>query len=46
MWEIKNRINNQMPVREKIKKATRIIYNNGSLNELYKELEGFLKDIC
>lgn len=44
--EAKKRIANQMPVQEKIKKATRIIYNNGSLNELYKELEGFLKDIC
>ena len=44
--EAKNRINNQMPVREKIKKATRIIYNNGSLDELYELIDNCLKDIC
>lgn len=41
-----NRIKNQMPVQEKIKKATRIIYNNGSLDELYSAIDSYLKDIC
>lgn len=40
------RINNQMPVEEKIKKATRIIYNNGSLDELYSAIDDYLKIIC
>ena len=40
------RIKNQMPVQEKIKKATRIIYNNGSLDELYTAIDSYLKDIC
>lgn len=44
--EARNRINNQMPVQEKIKKATRIIYNNGSLDELYSAIDSYLKDIC
>ena len=45
-FEAKNRILNQMPVQEKIKKATRIIYNNGSLDDLYKLIDNYLKDIC
>ena len=40
------RVNNQMPVQEKIKKATRIIYNNGSLDELYSAIDSYLKSIC
>lgn len=44
--EAKLRIANQMPVQEKIKKATRIIYNNGSLDELYSAIDSYLKDIC
>lgn len=40
------RIANQMSVQEKIKKATRIIYNNGSLDELYSAIDSYLKDIC
>ena len=44
--EALNRIKNQMPVEEKIKKATRIIYNNGSLSELYTAIDSYLKDIC
>lgn len=45
-FEAKKRINNQMSVQEKIKKATRIIYNNGSLDELYSAIDSYLKDIC
>lgn len=44
--EAYNRIKNQMPVQEKIKNATRIIYNNGSLDELYSAIDSYLKDIC
>lgn len=44
--EAKLRIANQMSVQEKIKKATRIIYNNGSLDELYSAIDTYLKDIC
>lgn len=40
------RISNQMSVQEKIKKATRIIYNNGSLDELYSAIDSYLKSIC
>ena len=40
------RIKNQMPVDEKIKKASIIIYNNGSLEDLYKKIDSFLKKIC
>ena len=44
--QAKMRINNQMPVQEKIKKATRIIYNNGSLDELYSAIDSYLKELC
>ena len=44
--EAKSRIFNQMSVQEKIKKASIIIYNNGSLDELYSAIENCLKDIC
>jgi len=38
-----NRIKNQMSVQEKINKATRIIYNNGSLDELYEAVDSYLE---
>ena len=44
--DAKSRIACQMPVQEKIKKATRIIYNNGSLDELYSAIDNYLKEIC
>ena len=44
--QAKQRMANQMSVQEKIKKATRIIYNNGSLDELYSAIDSYLKDIC
>ena len=44
--QAKMRISNQMPVQEKIKKATRIIYNNGSLDELYSAIDSYLLQIC
>lgn len=43
--EAKARIDNQMPLEEKIKKATRIIYNNGSLDDLYLEVDKYLKEV-
>lgn len=39
------RTNSQMPVLEKIKKADVIIYNNGSLDDLYKNIDNNLKDL-
>jgi len=42
----KKRIENQMSVEEKINKATRIIYNNGSLDELYTSIDTYLKELC
>lgn len=44
--EATNRIKNQMSIKEKIKKASIIIYNNGSLDELYTAIDNYLKDIC
>lgn len=43
--EINMRINSQMSVQEKINKASRIIYNNGSLDELYLKIDECIKDI-
>lgn len=40
-----NRLKNQMSVVEKAKKATRIIYNNGTLSDLYSLIDCYLKDI-
>lgn len=44
--DIKGRILSQEPKEEKIKKASRIIYNNGSLFELHKAIDNYLKSIC
>lgn len=43
--DIKNRLKNQMSVKEKIKRADKIIYNNGSLKDLYKSIDKVLKEI-
>lgn len=40
-----NRLKNQMSVIEKAKKATRIIYNNGTLDDLYSLIDSYIKDI-
>lgn len=40
-----NRLKNQMSVIEKAKKATRIIYNNGTLTDLYSLIDCYIKDI-
>lgn len=40
-----NRLKNQMSVIEKAKKATRIIYNNGTLADLYSLIDCYIKDI-
>ncbi len=42
--EAKKRIANQMPVDEKIKRADKIIYNNGSLEELYSSIDKWIDD--
>ena len=39
------RLKKQMRVSEKKKRADKIIYNNGSLQELYDSLEEWLKEI-
>lgn len=44
--ESKKRILSQLPVEEKIKKATFIIYNNGSLDELHSSIDKYLESIC
>ena len=33
-----------MPVKNKIIRANYLIYNNGSLNDLYKEIKKWLKE--
>ena len=43
--DAERRIASQMPVEEKIKKANRIIYNNGSLEELHEEIDKYLKEL-
>ena len=43
--EIERRIAAQMDVEEKIKRADKIIYNNGSLTELYEAADGLLKEV-
>ena len=43
--EINRRIAAQMDVEEKIKRADKIIYNNGSLIELYDAAEGLLQEV-
>lgn len=44
--DINRRLNNQMSVKEKINRAEKIIYNNGSLKDLHKKIDNWLKDIC
>ena len=41
----KRRLASQMPVTEKIKRADKIIYNNGSLEDLYHLIEETLKEL-
>ena len=43
--EALQRLQNQMPVSEKIKRADKIIYNNGSLKELHEALSKWLNEI-
>ena len=43
--DIESRLKNQMPVEEKIKRADKIIYNNGSLAMLYEYIDKWLEDI-
>lgn len=40
-----NRINNQMDINEKIKKADYVVYNNDLLDNLYKQIDNILKGI-
>lgn len=42
----KQRISSQMSVIEKSKRATQIIYNNGSLDDLHIMIDEWLKTIC
>ena len=42
--ESKERLKNQMSVENKIIRADYLIYNNGSLNDLYKEIKKWLKE--
>ena len=43
--DINQRLNNQMSIEEKIKRADKIIYNNGSLSDLYNVVDEVLKQI-
>ena len=43
--EYEQRLKNQMPVEEKIKRADKIIYNNGSQEQLYSCIDQWLKEI-
>ena len=43
--EIENRLNNQMDVEEKLKRADKIIYNNGSLDDLYVAVDKIIEEI-
>lgn len=45
LMDADRRIASQMPVEEKIKKASRIIYNNGSLKQLHQEIDKYLKEL-
>ena len=44
--EAKRRIAVQMPVEEKKSRAGQIIYNNGSLEELYAQIDKLLEELC
>ncbi|MBO5526515.1 MAG: dephospho-CoA kinase [Erysipelotrichaceae bacterium] len=39
------RLNKQMPTEEKIKRADKIIYNNGSMEDLYRLVDDWLEEI-
>lgn len=43
--EIRHRLNSQLPMFEKEKRADMIIWNNGSLEELRKNVESFLREV-
>ena len=43
--DILRRLNNQISVEEKIKRADKIIYNNGSLLDLYRMIDLWLEEI-
>ncbi|MBQ5805422.1 MAG: dephospho-CoA kinase [Erysipelotrichaceae bacterium] len=43
--QYRERLKTQMPVEEKIKRADKIIYNNGSLNDLYVMIDNWLKEV-
>ena len=43
--QINRRIAAQMDVEEKIKRADKIIYNNGSLTELYRSVDDLLEEV-
>ncbi len=43
--QYQERLKTQMPVEEKIKRADKIIYNNGSLNDLYVMIDNWLKEV-
>ena len=43
--EAKRRLKNQMSVEEKIKRADKIIYNNGSLTDLYQAIDEVLEEV-
>ena len=43
--EINRRLSAQMPLSEKLRRADKIIYNNGSLQHLYTAIDNWLKDL-
>ena len=43
--QYRERLKTQMPVEEKIKRADKIIYNNGSLNDLHVMIDNWLKEV-
>ncbi|MBO4920237.1 MAG: dephospho-CoA kinase [Erysipelotrichaceae bacterium] len=43
--QYQERLKSQMPADEKIKRADKIIYNNGSLNDLYVMIDNWLKEV-
>lgn len=44
--EAKERIAVQMPVEEKMRRASQIIYNNGSLRDLHESIDKLLEKLC
>lgn len=45
LQDIRSRMKAQMSAEEKIKRADKIIYNNGSLEELYGQVDGYLREM-